>query len=37
MTRDYVLGMEVVLPDGEIIEVAGKVAKSSLAIAQKTS
>lgn len=29
VTRDYVLGMEVVLPDGEIIEVAGKVAKSS--------
>ena len=29
VTRDYVLGMEVVLPDGEIIEVSGKVAKSS--------
>lgn len=29
VTRDYVRGMEVVLPDGEIIEVGGKVAKNS--------
>jgi glycolate oxidase len=29
VTRDYVLGMEAVLPDGEVIEVGGKVAKNS--------
>lgn len=29
VTRDYVLGMEVVLPNGEVIEVGGKVAKNS--------
>ncbi|HHW30949.1 MAG TPA: FAD-binding oxidoreductase [Clostridiaceae bacterium] len=29
VTRDYVMGMEVVLPDGEIIEVGGKIAKNS--------
>lgn len=29
VTRDYVRGMEVVLPNGEIIEVGGKVAKNS--------
>ncbi len=28
VTRDYVLGMEVVLPDGRIVEVGGKVAKN---------
>ncbi|NLY75560.1 MAG: FAD-binding oxidoreductase [Firmicutes bacterium] len=29
VTRDYVRGMEVVLPNGEVIEVGGKVAKNS--------
>lgn len=29
VTRDYVLGMEVVLPDGKIIKLGGKVAKNS--------
>jgi glycolate oxidase len=29
VTRDYVMGMEVVLPDGDIIEIGGKVAKNS--------
>ncbi len=29
VTRDYVLGLEVVLPDGEIINVGGKVVKNS--------
>ncbi|MGI6038450.1 MAG: FAD-binding oxidoreductase [Limnochordia bacterium] len=29
VTRDYVLGLEVVLPDGRIIEVGGKVVKNS--------
>ena len=29
VTRDYVRGLQVVLPDGEIIEVGGKVVKSS--------
>lgn len=29
VTRDYVLGMEVVLPNGEVIELGGKVAKNS--------
>ena len=29
VTRDYVRGMEIVLPDGEIIEIGGKVAKNS--------
>ena len=29
VTRDYVMGMEVVLPDGEIIKLGGKVAKNS--------
>lgn len=29
VTRDYVLGMEVVLPNGEIIHLGGKVAKNS--------
>jgi glycolate oxidase len=29
VTRDYVRGMEVVLPNGEVIELGGKVAKNS--------
>jgi glycolate oxidase len=29
VTRDYVRGMEVVLPDGEIVRLGGKVAKNS--------
>ncbi|HEY8463699.1 MAG TPA: FAD-linked oxidase C-terminal domain-containing protein [Bacillota bacterium] len=29
VTRDYVLGMEVVLPDGTVIELGGKVVKNS--------
>jgi glycolate oxidase len=29
VTRDYVLGMEVVLPEGEITELGGKIAKNS--------
>ena len=29
VTRDYVRGMEVVLPNGEIIELGGKIAKNS--------
>lgn len=29
VTRDYVRGMEVVLPDGKIIELGGKIAKNS--------
>ncbi len=29
VTRDYVEGMEVVLPDGEVIELGGKVVKNS--------
>lgn len=29
VTRDYIRGLEVVLPDGEIIELGGKVVKSS--------
>ena len=29
VTRDYIRGLQVVLPDGEIIEVGGKVVKSS--------
>ncbi|HBT15382.1 MAG TPA: 2-hydroxy-acid oxidase, partial [Firmicutes bacterium] len=29
VTRDYVRGMEVVLPDGEMLAIGGKVAKNS--------
>ena len=29
VTRDYVLGMQVVLPDGEITELGGKIVKNS--------
>ena len=29
VTRDYVLGMEVVLPDGRVIELGGKLSKNS--------
>ncbi|MCL1804576.1 MAG: FAD-binding oxidoreductase [Clostridiales bacterium] len=29
VTRDYVMGLTVVLPDGEIVEMGGKVAKNS--------
>ncbi|MGI6358531.1 MAG: FAD-binding oxidoreductase [Bacillota bacterium] len=29
VTRDYVLGMEVVLPDGRVVELGGKLAKNS--------
>ncbi len=29
VTRDYVRGMEVVLPSGEVLELGGKVVKNS--------
>lgn len=29
VTRDYVLGMEIVLPDGEVISLGGKIVKNS--------
>ncbi len=29
VTRDYVMGMEVVLPNGDIIEAGGKVSKTA--------
>ena len=35
VTRDYVRGLEVVLPNGEIINVGGKVVKNSSGYALK--
>jgi glycolate oxidase len=35
VTRDYVLGLEVVLPDGKVVEFGGKVVKNSTGYAMK--
>lgn len=35
VTRDYVLGLEVVLPDGKVVEFGGKVVKNSTGYALK--